>query len=158
MWTLLTSLGMIAATLLLDKTVNRIDELKAKEQGVSQDDVLRIINEMTNEARSKGSHIANQLANKLSKVSVPVGASSAVKDKIVDARRELSKIYNDYVKDYSEIENKLNNIDQRASALAYQSADYREKFGAKDLEKIKDDVQEPLNKYNEISKGVEKYV
>lgn len=156
MGAILASLATIAATLLLDKVGNKIDDWRAKKVGVSPDDILKIVKEMTAEATAKGSNVLAKLQDKLNGITFPFGMSPSVKQYLITAQQKVKDKYNKANEAMNDALTKFQTVEQRASNLAGQTSDYRSSdFGREEFNDIKTKTGEAVQDFNKIIKGVE---
>lgn len=149
------TLFAIAASIALDRTLDRYYEKKNNNKSISADDIIGITNSMVSEARQKGEDTLRKLSDKLNNIQMPFGMSSSVKDFLTTQKSKLSKMNEKATRDISAVEKKLNDVEQRAQNLSNQTADYRKIYGNEKLEGIKDDAKEAIKQMENIRKGVE---
>lgn len=151
---LLGSLGSIAAMLGIQKVTDLVGTLKAQAKGVSELDIIDIVNTMYNEASKKGNAAINTLTNKLN--AVPFGSySGKVRDVINNHKNNLRNRIQKVETTMNDINSRAQGIERKANTLMMMSNDYRSsEAGQSQVQQLKDDVGQLLSDANLVEKSI----
>lgn len=150
---ILGTLGTIAATLGLERTIEYIDLLKVAKKGLDSNSVIKVTSQMINEAKSRGGNVLNKLNDKINAIQIPYNASGEIKNYFNTVKKKLSNKYKEARTDLTHIEDKLNTLSDQANNYLIQP-DHVKNLMKSVPEQIKNDVTEQINKISEVEKKI----
>lgn len=152
---MISALVTIATSLGLTRLINSLDNFQAKKNKVSSDDILKLIDQAIDEAKSKGSVTLNKLYDKLNNTTA-FGATGVVKSHIQKERNKIKSMYDEAQEKFSNLNTKSDSLKNRAFNLANASPDYRSSsIGQQEVKGIEEEAKELATQYKQ---GAEKYV
>lgn len=138
---MLTALAAIAASLGLSLAVDEINRMLVDGEKLSPDQIASKVNKILDQIRAKSNKKYNDAIEALQNAPSSDFYTGAIKDKILDVRRDLKEKADKQRDLSSDVETKLNSIQQRSANLQMASDAYRLHRGQKDVQDILSDLK-----------------
>lgn len=137
---MLTTLAAIAASLGLTLAIDEINRIMVDGQRLSPDQIATKVNKILDQIRAKSSKKYNEALDAIQNAPSSEFYAGALKDKVREIRRNLYQNANRQRDIASDVESKLNSIQQRAANLQMSSDAYRLHRGQEDVNSILSDL------------------
>lgn len=148
---MLTTLAAIAASLGLTLAVDEINRMLVDGQKLSPDEIAGKVNNILDQIRAKSNKKYNDALDALQNAPSSEYYAGALKEKVREIRRNLYHNINKQRDLASDVENKLNSIQQRSANLQMSTDAYRLHKGQEDVNQILSDlnkVDQTLDDHN----------
>lgn len=148
---MLTTLAAIAASLGLTLAVDEINRMLVDGQKLSPDEIAAKVNTILDQIRAKSNKKYNDALDALQNAPSSEYYAGALKEKVREIRRNLYNNINKQRDLASDVENKLNSIQQRSTNLQMSTDAYRLHKGQEDVNRILSDlnkVDQTLDDHN----------
>lgn len=138
---MLTTLAAIAASLGLALAVDEINRMLIDGEKLSPDQIASRVNKILDQIRAKSNKKYNDAIDAIQNAPSSDFYAGALKDKIRDIRRNLINKADKQRDIASDVETKLNSIQQRSANLQMASDAYRLHRGQEDINNIMSDLK-----------------
>lgn len=138
---MLATLAAIAASLGLSLAVDEINRILVDGEKLSPDQIASKVNSILDQIRAKSNKKYNDAIDALQNAPSSEFYAGAIKDKIRDIRRNLKNRADSQRDIASDVETKLNSIQQRSANLQMSSDAYRLHKGQEDVNSIISDLK-----------------
>lgn len=137
---MLATLAAIAASLGLALAVDEINRIQVDGEKLSPDQIAARVNKVLDQIRAKSTKRYNDAIDAIQSAPLSDYYAGALKDKIRDYRSNLKKRADKQRDIASDVETKLNSIQQRSANLQMSSDAYRLHRGEDDVKSILSDL------------------
>lgn len=138
---MLATLAAIAASLGLSLAVDEINRILVDDEKLSPDQIASKVNGILDQIRAKSNKKYNDAIDALQNAPSSEFYAGAIKDKIRDLRRNLRNVADKQRDMASDVETRLNSIQQRSANLQMSSDAYRLHKGQDDVNNIISDLK-----------------
>lgn len=138
---MLTALAAIAASLGLSLAVDEINRMLVDGEKLSPDQIASKVNNILDQIRAKSNKKYNDAIDTLQNAPSSEFYAGAIKDRIRDVRRNLKNKVDRQRDMASDVETKLNSIQQRSANLQMASDAYKLHKGQEDISNIMSDLK-----------------
>lgn len=138
---MLATLAAIAASLGLSLAVDEINRIMVDGEKLSPDQIASKVNGILDQIRAKSNKKYNDAIDALQNAPSSEFYAGAIKEKIRDLRRNLKNIADKQRDIASDVETRLNSIQQRSANLQMSSDAYRLHKGHEDVNNIISDLK-----------------
>ena len=138
---MLATLAAIAASLGLSLAVDEINRMLIDGEKLSPDQIASKVNKILDQIRAKSNRKYNDAIDALQNAPSSDFYAGALKDKIRDIRRNFKNKADKQRDIASDVETKLNSIQQRSANLQMSSDAYRLHNGQEDINNIMSDLK-----------------
>lgn len=137
---MLATLAAIAASLGLTLAVDEINRMLVDGQKLSPDEIAAKVNTILDQIRAKSNKKYNDALDALQNAPSSEYYAGALKEKVREIRRNLYNNISKHRDLASDVENKLNSIQQRSANLQMSTDAYRLHKGQEDVNRILSDL------------------
>lgn len=139
---IIAALGTLATIAGSSYAMQLVEDFKNQNNDLTPDKINKVINEILQKARKKGSETLNMVNRRLSNIPIPSGSSSALTSYLQEVRNKAENQLQNVQNNYNNIEQKASDIQNRTMNFANLSADTkdRRRFEYENLQKEASDL------------------